>query len=102
MKAERRRMEAELAHLTRRLAERCQVQVVGDEGERAVIHEAHELLSAVHERDRARVHALTEALARMDEAPRRAENRKRGPRRLEIKVLDDELPSDNLSQPSKN
>ncbi|HEY4497993.1 MAG TPA: MerR family DNA-binding transcriptional regulator [Candidatus Paceibacterota bacterium] len=66
---------------------------------------AGKFVAARHPMNNYRVYTINQVenlLARMDEAPRRAENRKRGPRRLEIKVLDDELPSDNLSQPSKN
>lgn len=59
---------------------------------------AGKFVAARHPMNNYRVYTINQVenlLARMEEIPRRAENKKRGPRRLEIKVLDDELVSDN-------
>lgn len=61
---------------------------------------AGKFVAARHPMNNYRVYTASQVdalLARMGEIPRRVENKKRTPRRLEIKVLDDELLSDEPS-----
>ena len=63
----RHRMEQELVTLTRSLAVRDPLPlVVGDDGDRAVLNEAHERLGVARDRVLARIRALKAALVRMD------------------------------------
>ena len=63
----RHQMEQELITLTRSLAVRDPIPlVVGDDGDRAVLNEAHERLGLARDRVLARIRALKAALDRID------------------------------------